>query len=60
MSTNKKNTTTSFFQNGIEVKLDEADKIASQSKERLSHKQVFSNLRKAINKKTYWMGTGDI
>ena len=33
----------------IEMKLDEADKMAESTKERLSHEEVFQSLRKGID-----------
>ena len=33
----------------IEMKLDEADKMAESTEERYTHQQVFENARKAIN-----------
>ena len=33
----------------VEIALDKADKIASESTERMSHEEVFGNLRRKIN-----------
>ena len=33
----------------VEAKLDEADKYASEHSERLSHNEVFSNVRRRLN-----------
>lgn len=35
----------------IELKLDEADRQAEQTEDRLSHETVFSNARRAVNGK---------
>lgn len=33
----------------VEIALDKADRLASESAERMSHKEVFGNLRRKIN-----------
>jgi hypothetical protein len=35
----------------IEMKLDEADRVAESTKERLTHEMVFSNIRSLLNEK---------
>ena len=37
--------------NNVEMKLDEADRQAAMTEERLSHETVFSNVRRAIHGK---------
>ena len=36
---------------GVETALDKADRLASENSERMSHEEVFGNLRRKINAK---------
>jgi prevent-host-death family protein len=38
-----------YLTDNIEIKLDEADKMAKATEERLSHEEVFRNVRSAVN-----------
>ncbi len=40
-----------YLTDSIEMKLDEADKMAEVTEERLSHEEVFRNVRNAVNGK---------
>lgn len=40
-----------YLTDSIEMKLDEADKMAKVTEERLSHEEVFRNVRSAVNGK---------
>ena len=48
------------FTENIEMKLDEADRQAATSKERLSHDTVFGNVRSAVHDKILPDGARDI
>ena len=39
----------SKLMDSVEIALDKADRIASESTERMSHEEVFGNLRRKIN-----------